>query len=77
MKITKTIVRIETQAVGGQHLHTFRVVLNVSDGILEAVDVMGKTRASAKTIEGLQQQLYGMAFEANDLGDEDGIDSSI
>lgn len=71
MVIVTTGVRIDTQAAGGQHIHSFRVILNVSDNILEAVDATGKAWASAKTIEGLQQQLYGMTIETKDLGDED------
>ncbi len=70
MRIIKTTTWLEVTLDEGPH-RMFGVRFNVSDNILEAVDVTGKTWASAATIEKLQKALCGLEFEAKDLGDED------
>lgn len=70
MKIARAFPRIMVVTECGRTMGT-KMRLNMEDGILEVLAPSGTVWASAKTIEGLQQKLYGLTIEAKDLGDED------
>ncbi len=67
-RINKTRVKIEGDTSDGRTLY-FEVRLNPATNMLEAVDGLGTVWASAITIEGLAQKVYGCAVPQH--GDDD------
>ncbi len=69
MKIVKTFPRIIVITDEWTEL-ALRIRMNMEVGVLEVLAPNGTVWASAATIEGLQQQLFGMTIEAKDLRDD-------